>query len=366
MRFFWISSWSKGNYINASTQSCGIFSIFGGWWRFQNMVFIFTRTLCLGFHNFMIQFDDYFFQIRGSSINDPKHQKTGPNSSVVCRACILDAPKFSKQFRHYALFFWVERFITSIDTNLSVVTLKMLRNIGVSTADSSGLERVRETLDFMRGFSSTKSLRASDLTGMDWSVGPLGGSHGYITLLSARLTASTWPSYNSVYSVGAFLYGQSRLGTVQTGMLWRGCARGELSNVEMLFVSASCKSIRNCKHVPVIYKYNFAGRFFHLAPPRKGVVLASLTPSWSGELWRRCPTICYKCSRILIAKESTSFCFPATSAPLMSWRFITTIYRHKIHLSVVTLKMLRNIGEMLPIIGITIRILTQNSFPLPG
>ena len=52
---------------------------------------------------FMIQFDDYFFQIRGSSINDPKHQKTGPNSSVICRACILDAPKFSKQFRHICL-----------------------------------------------------------------------------------------------------------------------------------------------------------------------------------------------------------------------------------------------------------------------
>ena len=59
---------------------------------------IFTRTLCLGFHNFMIQFDDYFFQIRGSSINDPKHQKTGPNSSVICRACILDAQHFPNNF----------------------------------------------------------------------------------------------------------------------------------------------------------------------------------------------------------------------------------------------------------------------------
>lgn len=119
-----------------------------------------------------------FFRSEAQASTIRNIQKTGPNSSVICRACILDAPKFSKQFRHYALFFWVERFITSIDTNLSVVTLKMLRNIGVSTADSSGLERVRETLDFMRGFSSTKSLRTSDLTGMDWSVGPLGDPTG--------------------------------------------------------------------------------------------------------------------------------------------------------------------------------------------
>lgn len=63
---------------------------------------------------------------------------------------------------------------------------------------------------------------------MDWSVGALGGSHGFITLLSAELpsaeyisavTASTWSSYNSVYQIGDILYGQTRYGSVQTGML---------------------------------------------------------------------------------------------------------------------------------------------------
>ena len=63
----------------------------------------------------------------------------------------------------------------------------------------------------------------------------------------------------------------SRNGAVDRHALKNFRARGELSNVEMLFVSASCKSIRNCKHVPVIYKYNFAGRASDLAPPRKGV-----------------------------------------------------------------------------------------------
>ena len=35
----------------------------------------------------------------------------------------------------------------------------------------------------------------------------------------AAVTACTWASYNSVYQIGKCLYGQTRLGTVQTGML---------------------------------------------------------------------------------------------------------------------------------------------------
>jgi len=56
----------------------------------------------------------------------------------------------------------------------------------------------------------------------------LGGSHGFLTILSAEdpteaylsaVTASTWASYNSVYHVGKALYAETRYGTVQTGML---------------------------------------------------------------------------------------------------------------------------------------------------
>ena len=71
-------------------------------------------------------------------------------------------------------------------------------------------------------------VRTSDVIGLDWSVGALGGSHGFITILSAldpspefvsAVTACTWSSYNSVYQIGENLYGQTRYGTVQTGML---------------------------------------------------------------------------------------------------------------------------------------------------
>lgn len=76
-------------------------------------------------------------------------------------------------------------------------------------------------------------LRTSDIIGLDWSVGALGGSHGFLTILSAEdpteaylsaVTASTWASYNSVYHVGKALYAETRYGTVQTGML---CASQE-------------------------------------------------------------------------------------------------------------------------------------------
>ena len=109
----------------------------------------------------------------------------------------------------------------------------------------------------------------------------------------------------------------SRNGAVDRHALKNFRARGALSNVEMLFGSAGCKSIRNCKHVPVIYKYNFAGRVrpYDLAAPRKGVK-----------------------PRIV---DSILKWGVVTSRPLMSWT-IHHDYRHKIHLSVVTLNMLRN------------------------
>ena len=85
--------------------------------------------------------------------------------------------------------------------------------VGISTTEP-GLQRLREIVDRMREKSGGK-LRTSDITGLDWSVGALGGSHGFLTILSAE----TWSSYNSVYHVGKSLYAQTGYGTVQTGML---------------------------------------------------------------------------------------------------------------------------------------------------
>lgn len=93
-----------------------------------------------------------------------------------------------------------------------------------------------------------------------------------------------------------------RNGAVDRHALKNFRARGALSNVEMLFVSASCKSIRNCKHVPVIYKYNFAGRV------------------------RPCISQEGGSARIFDSIESTSFCFPAFLSPLDELKCVMTTF----------------------------------------
>ena len=56
--------------------------------------------------------------------------------------------------------------------------------VGLSTAEE-GLQTVRAVLDLMRQDSTSGELRTSDITGLDWSLGALGGAHGYLTILSA-------------------------------------------------------------------------------------------------------------------------------------------------------------------------------------
>lgn len=95
--------------------------------------------------------------------------------------------------------------------------------VGASTS-TEGLERMRQIFDRLFELGGGV-VRTSDVTGLDWSVGALGGSHGFITILSARnpsdgfvsaVTACSWASYNSVYQCGRNLYAQTRF---QTGML---------------------------------------------------------------------------------------------------------------------------------------------------
>ena len=52
---------------------------------------------------------------------------------------------------------------------------------------------------------------------MDWSITLLSAESPSAEYISA-VTASTWSSYNSVYQIGDILYGQTRYGSVQTGM----------------------------------------------------------------------------------------------------------------------------------------------------
>ena len=96
-----------------------------------------------------------------------------------------------------------------------------------SSTSEEGLLRMRQIVERV-GELGNGVVRTSDVTGLDWSVGPIGGSHGFMTILAARdpspefvaaVTACTWASYNSIYQIGSCLYGQTRLGTVQTGML---------------------------------------------------------------------------------------------------------------------------------------------------
>lgn len=81
--------------------------------------------------------------------------------------------------------------------------------VGSSTSEE-GLIRMRQILE-RRGEKGEGVVRTSDVIGLDWSVGALGGSHGFKTILSAltpdpkyvsAVTACTWASYNSVYQIG--------------------------------------------------------------------------------------------------------------------------------------------------------------------
>ena len=93
--------------------------------------------------------------------------------------------------------------------------------VGSSTSEE-GLLRIRQILERL-GELGNGVVRTSDVTGLDWSVGRIGGSHGFMTIFAARdpspefvaaVTACTWASYNSIYQIGSCLYGQTRLGTV--------------------------------------------------------------------------------------------------------------------------------------------------------
>ena len=111
--------------------------------------------------------------------------------------------------------------------------------VGTSTSEE-GLARLRQVFNRL-GELGEGVVRTSDITRLDWSVGALGGSHGFITLLSAlnpdedyasAVTAWTWASCNSVYQIGKCLYSQTRLGTVQTGMLCTSQEGGSARTVD--------------------------------------------------------------------------------------------------------------------------------------
>lgn len=108
-------------------------------------------------------------------------------------------------------------------------------------------------------------LRTSDVTGMDWSVGALGGSHGFITLLSAEkpsaeyiaaVTASTWASYNSVYHIGDELFGQTRLGSVQTGMLCTSQEGGAARVVDSILKNGVIDTEEGLKPAKAVISYS--------------------------------------------------------------------------------------------------------------
>lgn len=85
--------------------------------------------------------------------------------------------------------------------------------VGTSTSEA-GLERLREVFDRL-GQLGNGVVRTSDVTGLDWSVGALGGSHGFITLLSALEPDEGFIQRLHPQSLGAMARARAKDGTLR-------------------------------------------------------------------------------------------------------------------------------------------------------
>ena len=136
--------------------------------------------------------------------------------------------------------------------------------VGVSTSDD-GLVRMRQIVDRLYELGNGQ-LRTSDVTGMDWSVGALGGFSRVHNLAFSREAirgvhfSSDRPAHGQVTTqftkLGMLLYGQTRLGTVQTGMLCTSQEGGAARVVDSILKNGVIDTEEGLKPAKAVISYS--------------------------------------------------------------------------------------------------------------